>query len=126
MNVLTICGVAVLTVLLTLIAKELHGKIGKWIPIAGGLLLSVQALILLVQATDGLSFSIPQPYSGYLKTVLQCFGSAVLIKLACDFAADLGETGLAEKVAFCGRCLLLLLLMPLFREFVALAEEMLQ
>ena len=84
------------------------------------------AFILLVQATDGLSFSIPQPYSGYLKTVLQCFGSAVLIKLACDFAADLGETGLAEKVAFCGRCLLLLLLMPLFREFVALAEEMLQ
>ena len=116
---------ALLIVLLSVICRELNPALGRFIAPAGGVLLLTKLAVSFTASASGSPFSVPQPYDGYIAVALRCVGCAALVRLCCDFARDLGEAAIAEKLSLCGRCVILTLLFPLLSRFLSMAKELL-
>ncbi len=125
MNIAVFCAMALLIVLLSVICRELNPALGRFIAPAGGVLLLTKLAVSFTASASGSPFSVPQPYDGYIAVALRCVGCAALVRLCCDFARDLGEAAIAEKLSLCGRCVILTLLFPLLSRFLSMAKELL-
>lgn len=125
MSVVSFCAMALLIVLLSVICRELSPALGRFIAPAGGVLLLTKLAVSFCGSASQTAFSVPQPYDSYVAVALRCVGCAAIVRLSCDFARDLGESAIADKLTLCGRCVILTLLFPLLSRFLSMAKELL-
>lgn len=122
---LKICGGALLLVVAIVLIKSAKGDVWplQWTGIlvlgAGGLLLVQPVLVWLGELCGALGM-------GETATrLLKGLGIAVLTQLCADLCRQTGEGSIATAVETAGRAELLLLCLPLLRELVDMAADLL-
>lgn len=122
MNLLIYGGVAVLTILLYVLLRDIHSPLAAYLPTAA-------AVLILYRAGDELLPFLLSPSKSiggsempkYYNTVLACFGIGCLTALLSDFAQDVADGSVSKKIELGGKCAVLILLLPLIRELLSAA-----
>lgn len=123
MNILTVCGVALITVAAAAVIRELRPGVAPFITAAAGVLLlgyivlSATPIIDFLKALDSLA-------SGGISVMLKALGIAVGCQLTAEICRDCGEASTASRVELAGKIGILLLSLPLVRDILQIAGEL--
>ncbi|MGM9658504.1 MAG: SpoIIIAC/SpoIIIAD family protein [Eubacteriales bacterium] len=124
MNLLVLCGMALLTVSATAVVKQLRSEIAPFCAAAGGVIM----LIYIIDCAAPLIafFSdLNSSTGGYFTVLIKSLGVAVCCQITADICRDCGEGAAASKVELAGKIGILLLTLPLIKQILSLAGEML-
>ena len=65
-------------------------------------------------------------FSEYLPYLLKSMGISLLSSTAADLCRDSGESAVATKLELLGKCEIIVLSIPLLKELLSLAEELMR
>lgn len=116
MSILSICGIAVLGLAVTVILRELRPDFAVFTGIITALILlavsasSIASVIRMLTAlSDETGFSI------YTSIILKTLGIALLSQMTADVCRDCGCGSIAAKVEFSAKILILALCVPVLK-----------
>ncbi len=127
MSALRLVGVALAAVMMTLVLKKENAAAALTLSVAAGviiLLSAVSDITYLVSYLRGIVAKTPTAAEG-LGVLLKCVGIGYVTAFGASVCADMGEKGLADKVTFVGRILVLVAGMPLVTSFLDAVGEIL-
>lgn len=127
MSALRLVGVALAAVMMTLVLKKENAAAALALSVAAGviiLLSAVSDITYLVSYLRGIVAKTPTAAEG-LGVLLKCVGIGYVTAFGASVCADMGEKGLADKVTFVGRILVLVAGMPLVTSFLDAVGEIL-
>ena len=127
MQVIAIAGVALLSVMLVVVLRELRADFVPPARLAATVVLVSAALALFAPVVLRIQelFALAQT-PDYATTVLRATGIALICELTASFCRDLGEGTVAEGVLLFGKLEILLLCLPLVDAVLDVAKELLQ
>lgn len=120
-----LCGIAIITAILSLFFKKTAG--GQAIPLAiiGLFVLLLPLLTHYGEAAKTLLAMLKgSDLDSYGSLMLKALGIGITVRLAGDFCRGLGEDALAGTLELAGKLEILLLCLPLMRELLGLIREM--
>lgn len=121
MDALQLAGFAVCAALLSLVLRHVRPEAGIMLALSAGvltMLLVLPALSALMSGITALADLGGLPDT-YMKSLLKVAGVALLMDFAAQTCRDAREDGLALKVEFAGRVLLLSLSLPFVRTLLS-------
>ena len=126
-DIIKLCGVALLAAFAGMILKQLKGEFAP--------LLRVGAIILIFGAVALWTWDILSEVSeivgadgfiGYSSVMFKALGISLLTKICSDICRDCGESGIAGGVELGGKLTILSLCLPIIRELVGYAVQILK
>ena len=111
LDILKICGVAILCSVVGAVVGTLAGGISVAIRLCGLALVLGGAVALLGQVTEQLS-GFEGDAEEYVSLMIRGLGIVTLGRICSDVCRDCGENGVAAAVESCARLAVLLLAMP--------------
>ncbi len=127
MSALRLVGVALAAVMMTLVLKKENAAAALALSVAAGVIILLSAVsdtVYLVSYLRGIVAKTPTAAEG-LGVLLKCVGIGYVTAFGASVCADMGEKGLADKVTFVGRILVLVAGMPLVTSFLDAVGEIL-
>ncbi|MDD5952890.1 MAG: SpoIIIAC/SpoIIIAD family protein [Oscillospiraceae bacterium] len=117
MELFEIIGLAVITVIITLLLKKHHKEYGILAAIAGGAVILFSVITALLPITEQIAdwFDSAGVVGSNLAILLKSMGICFLTQFASDTCKDAGESALASKVELAGKVAVVLTSLPLFR-----------
>lgn len=117
MSALQIAGFAVCAVAIALVMRRLRPESATVLVIGAGLLLALAALPQLGEIVSGVAAMAGTGgvQAGYMTQLLKVGGISLLMEFAAQTCRDANEDGLALKVEFVGRVMLIALALPVMR-----------
>lgn len=121
-EILKICGIAVISAVVSVVLGKDAAGIGTAVRI-GGLILAfgalTGALLDVVRQIESLG-SVTSAHE-YILLMLRALGICVLCRICADICRDCGQTGMAGVVESAGKLLLVLMSVPLLEEILGYA-----
>lgn len=127
MELLAICGVALLGAVLTVALRQHRQDYAAAVGISVSvvvLYLAVKNLLPLTEEYRVIAASAEMDPS-YLSAMLKTVGIAYLTVFSADACRDLGSASLGDKVELVGKIAVLVLILPYIRQFLSLVTGML-
>lgn len=123
MELFSVIGIALLTVILTLLLNRYHKEYGILAAICGGSVLLLLIIGMLSPVADQLRswFDSVGVLSENLSVLLKSMGLCFLTQFASDTCKDAGESALASKVELAGKVSVVVLALPLFQSIASTA-----
>lgn len=127
MDFLRIIGIALLTVIATLIVKQIKSEFAIVIAVAGG-------LIMLVMISDQLKVIVEYFSEIVIRTkidatlfatILKIVGVGYLTEFSVSVCEDSGVSSLANKISFAGKVIILCLSLPIVTSLIDIIVEIL-
>lgn len=117
MSALQIAGFAVCAAAIALVMRRLRPESATVLVIGAGLLLALAALPQLGEIVSGVAAmaGTGSVQAGYMTQLLKVGGISLLMEFAAQTCRDANEDGLALKVEFVGRVMLIALALPVMR-----------
>lgn len=117
MSALQIAGFAVCAAAIALVMRRLRPESATVLVIGAGLLLALAALPQLGEIVSGVAAMAGTGgvQAGYMTQLLKVSGISLLMEFAAQTCRDANEDGLALKVEFVGRVMLIALALPVMR-----------
>ena len=117
MSALQIAGFAVCAAAIALVMRRLRPESAAVLVIGAGLLLALAALPQLGEIVSGVAAMAGTGgvQAGYMTQLLKVGGISLLMEFAAQTCRDANEAGLALKVEFVGRVMLIALALPVMR-----------
>ena len=117
MSALQIAGFAVCAAAIALVMRRLRPESATVLVIGAGLLLALAALPQLGEIVSGVAAMAGTGgvQAGYMTQLLKVGGISLLMEFAAQTCRDANEDGLALKVEFFGRVMLIALALPVMR-----------
>ena len=117
MSALQIAGFAVCAAAIALVMRRLRPESATVLVIGAGLLLALAALPQLWEIVSGVAAMAGTGgvQAGYMTQLLKVGGISLLMEFAAQTCRDANEDGLALKVEFVGRVMLIALALPVMR-----------
>lgn len=117
MSALQIAGFAVCAAAIALVMRRLRPESATVLVIGAGLLLALAALPQLEKIVSGVAAMAGTGVvqAGYMTQLLKVGGISLLMEFAAQTCRDANEDGLALKVEFVGRVMLIALALPVMR-----------
>lgn len=117
MSALQIAGFAVCAAAIALVMRRLRPESATVLVIGAGLLLALAALPQLGEIVSGVAAMAGTGgvQAGYMTQLLKVGGISLLMEFAAQTCRDANEDGLALKVEFVGRVMLIALALPVMR-----------
>lgn len=106
--------------------KKMNMEMSLMVSLTAGLILLTIAIVRLSGIVTVLSdlAAAASVNSGYLQTLLKIIGISTLAQFAAQTCRDTGEEGLAQKVEFASKAILLSLLAPIVVSIVEVILEL--
>ena len=121
------CAVGILCAFAAIILKSVKGEFGAFVRIGGGILLLATALPILGQVMGDTGALFAETDMGiYADAMLRAIGIALLTRICTDVCRDVGEGAIASGVELAGKIAILVLCLPMIREILGYAAEILQ
>ncbi len=119
-------GLAVAAAILCMVVRQEQPEIARLCALAAGALLLISALesVTSVQDTFGRIAALGGLHEGYLSLLLKVLGIAYVSEFAAQTCADVGESGLAMKVALCGKLTIFALAAPMLLSLLEMILEL--
>ena len=127
MDIVKICALALLCTFASLLLKSIKSEWGMLCALCGGVVIlffvfgSLSDSVLAIREMVGLS-----GISEYSSVLFRALGISLVASVGADACRESGSASLAAKVELAGRVLILSLCIPLLRELVSLALEVLK
>lgn len=121
------CGVALCALAAVLVLRGAKSEFAVYVGIAVSVILlggAVTTLIPVLEYADGLISE--TGFGVYLKAIVKALGITLAIQFASDVCRDSGESAIASKLELIGKAEILLLCLPLIRELISLAKELME
>ena len=117
MSALQIAGFAVCAAAIALVMRRLRPESATVLVIGAGFLLALAALPQLGEIVSGVAAMARTGgvQAGYMTQLLKVGGISLLMEFAAQTCRDANEDGLALKVEFVGRVMLIALALPVMR-----------
>ena len=117
MSALQIAGFAVCAAAIALVMRRLRPESATVLVIGAGLLLALATLPQLGEIVSGVAAMAGTGgvQAGYMTQLLKVGGISLLMEFAAQTCRDANEDGLALKVEFVGRVMLIALALPVMR-----------
>ena len=125
MNTVGMIGGAVLCAALSLVLREYKGLLAALPVLLGGVLLLSGAFAFLSPLTEFFAFFSGAGLASEVVLVGKVLGVGYLTEIGADLCRDLGAPTLAARLEFLGRMEILLLCLPVLKELLGKALEML-
>ena len=126
MNIISLCGVAVLCVCATVAVRAIRPDFAVFVGVASATVLlgaAVSAVAPVLGFVNEISGE--SGFSVYMTTILKSLGICVLAQIVADICRDCGEGAVASRVEFCAKCAILLLGLPVVKSLVEMSKEIL-
>ena len=124
MEALRIAGFALTAATLCLLVRSAQPELASLVAVAAGAMVLLFALDSLADATGTLRRIASGVEAGYLAALLKVMGLAYLSELSAQACKDLGEEGLAVKVGFCGKVMILSVAAPILAKLLDMILEL--
>lgn len=123
MNIIGVCGVAIICAILSLVIKKHNGEIAFVLQICGCVIIVLFVLGEITQVTDRIreiadSFSIN---TDYIRIVLKALGICFIAEFAADCCKDSGCMALGNNILLCGKIMVLAAAMPMLNDLLTVA-----
>ena len=125
MEIFGIIGIAILTLALSFIFKELKKEYAVFVMIIGGIIITIWALVRIspvvnyIQELTNLS-----DLSEYFVVILKALGISFIVQIAADICRDFGESSLAGKVEFAGKASILIIVLPVLQSVINMGIDL--
>ena len=123
MDLMTICGLLIITVFLALAVKPHRPELALALSAFCGAAITGILLMRIIPALDTVSSFIDRamPGSEYTQVLFKGLGICLLTQFCTDTCRDAGENGLANKAELAGKISLLIIALPLFERIGEIA-----
>ena len=126
MNIISLAAAAIAAALLAQTLRRIHPESAMGLSIAASVVLTAAVLSALLPVWTELEQMLNRSASGeWIVLLMKCMGVCLIAQFAADCCRDAGETALAGRMEFAGRVAVLAIAMPLFRQILRLADELL-
>lgn len=126
MNIFALCGVCVLTVLAVVLLRSVRPEYGLVLRLSFGVFCGWLVLERLGRIVSEMGALADMSGGGeMLRFILQALGIGIVCQAAAAICRDCGETTLAQGVETVGKLEILLSCLPLFRQVMGLAADLL-
>lgn len=112
MNIIKIIGVGFLTLIISILLKDIKKEFSLYAVIIGTsiiLFLSFDTLRNIIEFIENLTKNIP---GDFIKVLIKMTGIAILTEYAVSLCKDTGESAIASKIDFGGKIVLISLSIP--------------
>lgn len=124
---LRVSGLAILAAVVCIILKQLRVEFAPFVRIGATALILLLLLPFMEQVIGEFGDLIGnQAVEPYATVMLRALGISLLCRITSDVCRDAGEAGLASGVEMAGKLLILLLCLPLIRQILSYASEILE
>ncbi len=127
MNVLAFIGVGITGAVLSVIMKQYRPEFSVYISLLSGMIMLggiINALAPVV--TELMSFAeITDNGFNYGGVLLKTLAVCYLTQTASESCSDAGEKSIATKIDFAGKCAVVIISLPLFKELVRIVKSLL-
>ena len=121
------CALALLALAAVLVMKALKSEFAGFAALASSAVLMCAALVSFSPVLEYINtLAEGSPFSEHLTVLLKAMGITLLVQFASEICRDSGETALASKLELVGKAEILLLCMPLVKELITLAAQMME
>jgi len=120
MEIFKIIGIAFVATILCIILKHARPEFAMILALITGILIFFLCHSKIVEVVDvlrNLSDKAGMP-SGFLSILLKVIAVSYITEFASNICKDVGETAIASKVQFAGKCSILILSMSIIGSFV--------
>ena len=124
---LRVSGLAILAAVVCIILKQLRVEFAPFVRIGATALILLLLLPVMEQVIGEFGGLIGnQAVEPYANVMIRALGISLLCRITSDVCRDAGEAGLASGVEMAGKLLILLLCLPLIRQILSYASEILE
>ena len=125
MSPVAVCAFALLAVFLAVTVREISPRFGALTVTAAGIVFWIYAVKELLPVVAELAGLTEKGVAGTsFSALFRALGISLIVSFSAGVCKDLGESGMAEKLEFCGKAVILSLALPslkaLFSAVVAL------
>jgi stage III sporulation protein AD len=123
MNILSVCGIAIMCAIIALAIRRHNGEISVLVSILGCvfIILSVIGATASVFSSVKRIFEMSNVSQRYLYILIKAIGICFISEFCIDCCKDAGENALANNVSIAGKLMVLVAALPLFEEILNFA-----
>ena len=119
------CGAAILALMGVVFLRGQKSEFSGLVSLAASVILLSAAVITFLPVIEFVLGAVEGTGFGkYLSTLTKALGITLSVQLCADVCRDAGETSLASKLELVGKAEILVLCLPLIRELISLAGEL--
>lgn len=118
------CGAALCALVGILVLRGQRSEFAGLVSLAASVILLGAATLAFLPVIDFISDAVSgTEFSKYLSTLMKALGITLSVQLCSEVCKDAGEASLASKLELVGKAEILVLCLPLMRELIYLAGE---
>lgn len=126
MSFASVCGLVIALLLFIILIRKFSPEFAPPLSLCITVMLTVTALASLMPLLSYLKELELGGFDAYLPYLLKSVGISVLSSTAADLCKDCGEQSVGAKLELLGKCEILVLSLPLLRELLTLAGELMR
>lgn len=118
------CGAALCALIAVLVLRSQKSEFAGLVSLAASVILLSAASVTFFPVIEFVSETVEETgFSEYLATLMKALGITLAVQLCAEVCRDAGESSLASKLELVGKAEILILCLPLIRELITLAGE---
>ena len=126
MSFASVCGLVIALLLFIILIRRFSPELAPPLSLCITVLLTMTALASILPFLTYLKELELGEFDRYLPYLLKSVGISVLSTTAADLCKDCGEQSVGAKLEMLGKCEILVLSIPLLRELLTLAGELMR
>ena len=128
MNIIAFVGAGVIGAILSVVLKQYRPEFSIYISLVTGMIMLGALILLLSPVVESVLQLSELSANGfkYSELLLKSLAICYITQLASESCRDAGESSIATKIDFAGRCAILLLSMPLFTELINIVKGLME
>ena len=120
MEIFKIIAVGIITVIVTVVLKQVKPELAIFVTIAGGLVIVFMLVNNLTNVFDSIKLLMNKTgvNSSLFKCVLKVIGIGYITEFGSNICLDSGNVSIADKIMFAGKITILILCMPVINNLI--------
>ena len=122
-----IIGIALITVVATLIVKPVRPDFAVFISVVGGVIILFMLAGYLTDIFEVFNqiFNYTNVNSSLYKIIFKIIGVGYLVEFTASLCSDTGNNSLGDKVLLCGKIIILVMALPIVTSILEIVMELL-
>jgi stage III sporulation protein AD len=126
MSFIAVCGLVLAVMLFLLLIRQFRPELAPPLNLCLTLFLTLSAIAAMIPLLSFLKELEMGKFDVYLPYLMKSMGISLLSTTAADLCRDSGEGSIANKLELLGKCEIVLLSLPLLKELLMLAQELMK
>ena len=127
MNIIRLCGVAIISVVAAVLVKRVKADFGAFVSIIAAVVIFGAAVSAVAPLTSYVSeLAETSGFGIYAETIIKSLAVTLLAQTTGDICRDCGENAVAGKIEFAAKCAIMLLSLSVIKNILSLSAAVLE